>query len=97
MKKHNTARKLLSVILTLAMVFGLSVNAFASWQPYNGGTGTACLKVVRGSDDDWWERAGVKFDLKTLTPGVQYKVAIDFHKLLIKVRVCPQLLRLGRK
>lgn len=38
MKKHNTARKLLSVILTLAMVFGLSVNAFAAWQPYNGGT-----------------------------------------------------------
>lgn len=46
---------------------------------YNGGTGTACLKVVRGSDDDWWERAGVKFDLKKLTPGVQYKVAIDFY------------------
>ena len=43
MRKHNTARKLLSVILTLALVLGLSVNAFAAWQPYNGGTGTATM------------------------------------------------------
>jgi len=41
--------------------------------------GDACLKVERGSDDDWWERAGLKFDLKKLKPGTQYKVSIDFY------------------
>lgn len=46
---------------------------------YNGSTGTACLKVVRGNESDWWERSGVKFDLKKLKPGVTYKVSVDVY------------------
>ncbi len=42
-------------------------------------TGNACLKVSdRSKGNDWWERNGVKFDLKKLTPGVRYEVSFDF-------------------
>ncbi len=39
MKKNTvTKRRMLSVILAVAMAFGLSINAFADWVPYNPGT-----------------------------------------------------------
>lgn len=42
-------------------------------------SGNACLKVSdRSKGNDWWERNGVKFDLKKLTPGVRYEVSFDF-------------------
>lgn len=40
--------------------------------------GDKCLKVSdRSKGKDWWERNGACYDLKKLTPGVQYKISVD--------------------